>query len=71
MNWILVLVLIGRLAGSTNGIATASFGSEGACQSVVTLMEEWSVTAAKKYPTDTPFVYAYCVPVSRTEPEIK
>ncbi len=65
MNWLLILILIGRLSGSTNGIATASFGSQEACESAVTAMEEWSSMANKKYPTATPYLHAFCVPTVR------
>ncbi len=63
MNWILVLILIGKMAGSVNTITTESFESEEACRSVVMIMEQWSEEARQMYPTDTPYVHAYCVPV--------
>ena len=63
MSWTLILILINRFSGATDGIATASFGSEAACQSAVTAMQEWSERARTTYPTDTPFIHAICVPV--------
>ena len=67
MTWVLVLILIGRLSGSTNGIAAVSFGSQEACHSLVQALTVWNNEAAMMYPTDTPYVYAYCAPVTQTD----
>ena len=59
----------GRWAGVVGGWGAAGFGGQGTCESLVSTLKIWTTGVSKTSPTDAPFIYAYCVPVTRTEGE--
>ena len=61
MSWILIIVLIGKMAGSTNSVTTARFSSSTSCAEAVQRLQAWNVEASQTYPTDTPHVHAFCI----------
>ena len=61
-HWILILILIGKMAGSANTVTTIEFSSQESCLIAQARVDEWNRAAEERYPTDTPHLHGLCVP---------